>query len=45
MLHNIAEDPTIIKRIITANEIWIYEYDVKMSNYLANDALYMRQNR
>ena len=28
-LDNIAEDPTFIKRIITGDETWVYEYDVE----------------
>ena len=26
MLDNVAEDPTYIKRIITNDETWVYEY-------------------
>ncbi|KAJ8958440.1 hypothetical protein NQ318_002226 [Aromia moschata] len=29
MLANIDDDPTFIKRIITGDETWVYEYDVK----------------
>lgn len=29
MLHNVAKNPTYIKRIITCDEMWIYEYDVE----------------
>ena len=29
MLANVADDPTFIKRIITGNEKWVYEYDVE----------------
>ena len=28
MLDNLAGDPTFIKRIITGDETWVYEYDV-----------------
>ena len=29
MLENVAEDPTFIKRIITGDETWVYEYNVE----------------
>ena len=29
MLANVADDPTFIKRIITGDETWVYEYDVE----------------
>lgn len=29
MLANVAEDPTFIKRIITGDETWVYEYDTE----------------
>lgn len=34
MLDNVAEDPTYIKRIITNDEKWVYEYveNVKLSS-------------
>ena len=28
-LANVADDPTFIKRIITGDETWVYEYDVE----------------
>ncbi|XP_031639223.1 histone-lysine N-methyltransferase SETMAR-like [Contarinia nasturtii] len=31
MLGNVSEDPNFIKRIITGDETWIYEYDVETS--------------
>ena len=30
LLDNVAEDPTFIKRIITGDKTWIYEYDVEL---------------
>ena len=29
MLDNIADEPTFIKRIITGDETWVYEYDIE----------------
>ena len=29
MLVNAADDPTFIERIITGDETWVYEYNVK----------------
>ena len=29
MLANVSDDPTFIKRIITGDEMWVYEYDVE----------------
>ncbi|KAJ8951675.1 hypothetical protein NQ318_012216 [Aromia moschata] len=29
MLANVADDPTFIKRMITGDETWVYEYDVE----------------
>ena len=29
MLANIADDPTLIKRIISGDKMWVYEYDVE----------------
>ena len=29
MLANVADDPTFIKRIITGDKMWVYEYDVE----------------
>ena len=29
MLANVADDPTFIKRIITGDVTWVYEYDIE----------------
>ena len=45
MINEVANDPTLLQRIITGNESWMYSYDIETKAQLSQWSLPSDQDR